>query len=577
MGDQPLPALATLSGAGRIGSATYVRITPHADYLPRLLARLKIFLVVGTLAISLVSIGVLLLLIRTFVTRPIAELDRQASEIVDGHRNDFDAAGRSGIEVGRLRNNLKILQQKTRDSLARARAATYTDTLTAIPNRPHFNIMAEEALAQAQLTGAPLTLLFLDIHHFKLINDRYGHAVGDLVLANVAQSVERVVLHHAHGAAATVARLSGDEFAVLLSVVERDASPIADAILDLFSDGFALGHDFYPVGISIGIASYPDHAKSVQELVANADAAMQEAKARGRNRVVHFSDEIETERGRARLIQGEMTRIVPDAEFHLVYMPISDRDGTIGACEALLRWTSPIFGPISPADFMPLAERNGMFAEIDRWVVDHALSDYEHLAETLGTDPFLSINVSSAELTETTLVPFLRERIKAYGVPSPRIVIELTETVPLENENVFNSIVALRREGVHIAMDDFGAGFTSVLNLLQYEIDTIKLDRYFLDHLIERKSIDTLQALISLCHAENMHVVAEGIDSAEKWQTLIAAGCDYFQGYGIGPPMTIAELRDWAAAGNVHRPERFAAATNCGRAITPPGDFRGMT
>lgn len=533
-----------------LGPRLSIALKASEAYVARLTGPLRFTLGFGVLVMSLLSVGLIMALIQRFVTRPVTELDRQLTEVMAGEREniaDFRGTG----EIGRLSTNMKRLHDDVVTSFRQLQEASLIDHLTGIGNRSSFNRGAARAIAAAAAEENVCSMLFLDVDNFKFVNDRYGHEAGDRVLCTLARHISDVLAEVARRfpeVKAEFARLSGDEFAILVQPAGSPevAERIASGILSLFRGGFEVSGERYPISVSIGLASYPDNALSVEELIFNADAAMYEAKAGGKNKMASFSTAIADTRRRARVIQDELRRMDPDEEFHLVYMPIAARDGTVTACEALVRWDSPTLGSVRPDEFVPIAERSGLFSKLDRWVVDRAMGDYAQLAEWFGPDFVLSINMSSAELHACSIGDHLAACVAKYAVPASRIEIELTETFAAGlNDTNRRGVDALRAAGLRIAFDDFGAGYTSIQHITDYAANTIKLDRALVTRLANPDGLKTLTALISLCHAQSMSVVGEGVDTDEKQSLLLAAGCDLFQGFGICTPRPLAEIGLW--------------------------------
>lgn len=546
--DRPMAETGAFSAVVELGPGVFARLTPDVSYFADRTRGLKASLLLGALVMSLLSISLLMALIRRFITKPIARLDRQLTEVLAGERTEIAIASEAG-EIGSLSSNMKTLHEDVVRSLNGIQKASWTDTLTGISNRAHFNVLAADAIEAARRNGSRCGLLFIDVDNFKFVNDRYGHEVGDELLKTLAGRFAEVVRHIAErdGVANTVfARLSGDEFAVIVESLEAStaADDVAAGILAIFASGF---DERFPVGVSIGVASSPETAANLTQLLANADAAMYQAKSGGKNRSARFSREIQDKRVRDRTIQDELQRLDPDEEFRLVYMPIVDPRDRVIACEALIRWTSPTLGVMTPDEFIPIAERNGLFSSLDRWVIDKALCDHAKLAEWFGADVIVSINVSSAELHATSLRDYLVERLTARRVAPAQVEIELTETFAVGlHAEISRNVRAFREAGVRIAIDDFGAGYTSIQQVTEYSADTIKLDRAFAERLTSSPA--TLSALVALCHAQGMSIVAEGVDRSEKVDLFRAVGCDGLQGFEICPPLPLNDLGLWALA-----------------------------
>lgn len=548
----PLGTGPGISEGIRLEPDLYARLTPAAAYLQRPLRRAAIEVSIGCMVMSVMSIGMLLLLVRRYITGPISCLDRQVMEVMAGRRENIEAVP-GNDEVGRLSVNVETLHARASGSLHDIQTLYCTDALTGISNRTHFNILSAQMLESVSLAGDHLTLLFIDLDNFKFVNDRYGHEAGDALLKAVAQTIGLILGQVADScgeARGLCARLSGDEFAVLVRTdcLGSHVGILVDAILDAFKGGFQLATQLYPVTPSIGIASAPRDATTVTQLISCADAAMYQAKATGRNTFAHFSADL-MERGRRRgLVEEGLKAIDRDWGFSLVYMPIVNQAGTIVACEALLRWLSPTLGQVSPAEFIPIAESTGLFVDIDNWVLDHAMADYSGLVRLFGDDVVLSINISSAQLYTQSIAARIAAVARKHGLRPSRIELELTETFAAGfNEETRRAVESLRLQGFRISIDDFGVGYTSVQQIIEYPADTIKLDRMIIDRLAMPSSVSRLRSLIAFCHALDMKVIAEGVDTACKAESLMEAQCDGFQGFGITPPLNLGALAIWQA------------------------------
>lgn len=568
----PLLAQGALSATAKLSPSLFARLTPRPDFLDQRLGTLKTLLALGAIALSLCSIGLVLFLLRRYITEPIARLDRRLTDVMNGSLSALPDMGEAG-EIGRLSANVKRLHDNSLRSFDLVRNASWTDTLTGISNREHFNIRSTQIIAEAEAQGAGCTLLFIDVDNFKFVNDKHGHKVGDELLktlaARIAAIVERTVT--ARGLPEGLfARLSGDEFTIMLRSQPGNGTiaEVSDAILALFAEGFEVLDKAYPVTASIGIAVYPDDARTLPELLANADAAMYQAKSCGKNGSARYSRSLHEKRNRQRRIEEELRVLDPDREFRLVYMPIVDGRGKVTGCEALLRWESPSLGRVTPDEFIPIAETTGLFSKIDWWVIDRAMAESGQLRKLFGPEMILCINISSAELYTRSISDHFCECAERHGVDPRTIEIELTETFAVKlGEQLRRNIDVLRARGFRISIDDFGAGYTSVQQIIEYPAETIKLDRALVESLTVAAALPTLRALIALCHAQDMSVIAEGVDTTEKMGLLAAAGCDFYQGYLITPPLSLDDVGVWAMQRLVEKareaaqtPERRARA-----------------
>ncbi|OCP36970.1 putative bifunctional diguanylate cyclase/phosphodiesterase [Ensifer sp. LC163] len=550
---QPWPLAVTddLSASVHLGPSLYATLTVSNNHFDRLMAQQKLLLALGAVAMSLFSIWLIIVLIRRFITDPIATLDANVMAVMVGAHDEIRNMDEKG-EIGRLTENIRELHRQSEQSLKLVQRSSWTDTLTGISNRGHFNAVAAGIVREAIVSGEKCSLLFIDIDNFKFVNDKHGHEIGDELLktlaTRIAENVEAITERRGQKPA-ILARLSGDEFAVLVRSRPGDGTvrEVSAAILALFEDGFEVSDKSYPVTASIGAAICPDDATNLAELISNADAAMYQAKTSGKNRSSRFSRALHDKRTRLRQIQDELRSLDPDEQFHLVYMPIVDTDGRVAGCEALLRWYSPVLGNVTPDEFVPIAESSGLFTKIDWWVINKAMSDCGQLKALFGPDTILAINISSAELHSKAIADYFSDCLNRHGLQPQSIEIELTETFAVKfSDQLRRNIDELRQKGFRLSIDDFGAGYTSVQQIIEYTADTIKLDRALVSNLTASQSLPVLRALIALCHAKDVAVVGEGVDTPEKLSMLTAAGCDLFQGYLISKPLPLEDLGIWA-------------------------------
>ena len=552
------PAPSRLTSEVELSPSLHARMTPAPGYISARLRTFSLTFLLGGALLCLVTIGLLLLLIRRYITDPISQLDSQLTDLLLNKRSALDEPDDGG-EIGRLTLNMKTLHERSKAALQRVQEISWTDSLTRVSNRAHFGVLAAAMHERCEQSGEQLALLFLDLDNFKQVNDQHGHDAGDTLLRIFALRAQGALERYreAHpGSETAFARLSGDEFAVLL---RSDAggtglAHLVEALLDLCRGGFRLEDRLYQVSVSIGTARYPADADSVTQLLTRADTAMYQAKAEGKNAAVAFSAELEQRDQRIRQIEEQLRLLDGDEQFRLLYMPAVDRAGKVVSCEVLLRWHSPLLGTVSPGEFIPIAEHAGLFPKIDSWVIDHALAGYPALVRLFGEGVILAINVSSAQLTDDRLCNYLIERAAHYGICPNRIEIELTETYAAELSNHTMAVVrTIRMAGFRVAIDDFGVGYTSIQQLLEYPADTIKLDMAIIERLTRPEMRESLGAIVAFCQAQGKRVNAEGVDTLEKQSALLQAGCDLFQGYLISPPRSVGALGEWVTVRN--RPE----------------------
>jgi predicted signal transduction protein with EAL and GGDEF domain len=342
-------------------------------------------------------------------------------------------------------------------------------------------------------------------------------------------------------------RLSGDEFAIVLSHSElEERERISRNLIALFDGGFKTERYITPVSASVGVATFPDDGSELRELIANADMAMYHAKRSGKNRYDLYSYSIAREARRVKLIEDALKFVDCDQEFSLVFMPFMDKGHKICGVEVLLRWYSPELGQIQPDEFVPIAEQTGTYGKIDNWVFRKAFSEYPNLQEIVGPDATIAINISAAELGQKEFSHNLIELKAEYGVPDGVVELEITETFGyFAVEQVLDVLRLLRDAGFRIAIDDFGIGYTPLLQMIDYPVDKVKLDKELVSRVTGERYRQLLAPTVELCHLQNIRVTAEGVESISQVAVLSEAGCDFFQGYSIATPMPIGALKRW--------------------------------
>lgn len=442
------------------------------------------------------------------------------------------------------------------------------DPLTNLPNRTLLAERLSRAIVQARRQSNRLALLFLDLDNFKDVNDSLGHATGDRVLRAAAQRLQEVV-----GAERTVARISGDEFAVVLEGLAHpsEADRCAQRIITAFDAPLRLDDRYeFTISPSIGISLFPDHAQVPTDLLKHADTAMYQAKGLGKRAFLRYADAMDGDiRRRANLIGG-LRKAIERGELSLVYQPeLLLADGRFGAVEALLRWNSAEHGSVAPDEFIPLAEESGTIVQIGEWVLQEACRTLAawHRA---GVDPRLrvSVNVSALQLLRSGLPAAVETALRDSGLPASALELELTESVLMANAQVASErLHAFRRMGVSIAVDDFGTGYSSLAYLHRLPINTLKIDKAFIDGLgtpDDHEDATITATIIAMARTLGLQVVAEGVETAGQLAFLEQSACDIAQGYWISRPLPEAAcldflLRAQARAGTPLDPGRAPA------------------
>jgi diguanylate cyclase (GGDEF)-like protein/PAS domain S-box-containing protein len=449
------------------------------------------------------------------------------SRFEDGGQEYFQAIIRDLTEREDAERQLRIL-------------ATH-DTLTGLPNRALLHERLQGML-EACAQGRSVAVMFLDLDRFKEVNDSFGHEHGDILLCEVAARLRKVLRP-----GDAVARLGGDEFVVAAECSgETSATAIAAKLLEVLTLPVTVGAQDVVVGASIGISMFPRDAGTRELLFQTADTAMYRAKAEGRNRYRFFEPEM-TVAARARMaLELSLRPALAREEFELHYQPRVDlRSMAVVGMEALLRWRHPQQGMVPPQQFIGIAEETGLINPIGRWVLREACRQTRRLIDEFGRPIRVSVNVSARQLAQQGFVDEVREALAASGLAPIALELELTESALIEDlERTAAMLGELQGLGVKLAVDDFGTGYSGLAYLRRLPIDVLKLDRSFVLQDDGRISaFDFVKAFVDMAHALQMSVVAEGVETAEVLDFLRAASCDEAQGYLLGRPLPLAELR----------------------------------
>ncbi|WP_052811441.1 putative bifunctional diguanylate cyclase/phosphodiesterase [Sphingomonas parapaucimobilis] len=471
--------------------------------------------------------GGLILWLRIRVMRPLMDIvagmramsKGQSLKPLSVHRRD---------ELGELARGMDMLARAAEERERIQRQVEYLahhDPLTGLANR----IVFADRLDAALQAGRRIALLAIDLDGFKGVNDTLGHAAGDILLKRASDLLAVSV-----GTGDTVARIGGDEFAIIhhLSADEEDAEALVRRIYAVIAEDPVSPS----VRMSIGVALSPRHGLEADELQACADIALYRAKADGRHCARHYDMAMDEERRQRHWLAHELHEAVTRGELHLVYQPIADcaSRGIIGQ-EALARWDHPVLGPVSPDVFIGLAEESGLIGEIGQRLFVDALAT----ARTWPAEWMLAINLSPVQLREPNLARRMLAATASQGIDPRRIEVEVTEGVLIDNrEATTANLAALRAAGVGIVMDDFGTGYASLSSLQQFPFDKIKIDRSFIQAMDEDgPALSIVRASIGLGRSLNIPIVAEGLETEAQYRMLCDLGCDQVQGYLIGRPI----------------------------------------
>jgi len=415
------------------------------------------------------------------------------------------------------------------------------DTLTGLPNRTLFTDRLQQAVRTASRDGGGFGLLVMDMDRFKFVNDSLGHHSGDLLLQQTAVRL-RSVLRQSD----TVARLGGDEFGVLPFGVPDVGGSISAAqkILSVRDTPFTLGEATVDVGLSIGIAQYPEHGRDAETLMRRADVAMYVAKRARSGYAVYSSEQDEHSAGRLALI-GELRQAIRARQLVLHYQPKVDfRTGRTVGVEALLRWEHPSKGVLGPNQFVPVAEQTDLMTLLARYVISEALQQVETWRRQ-GLDLDVAVNLSAANLHEATLPDLAQELLQSVGLPPSALTLEITESALMASQ-ADRAVRRLRDMGIGISIDDFGTGYSSLSYLKTLPVSEIKIDRSLVKDLaVDIDDAGIVQPTIDLGHNLRVKVVAEGVEDETTWKMLAELGCDYGQGWYISRALPARELESW--------------------------------
>ncbi len=411
------------------------------------------------------------------------------------------------------------------------------DTLTGLPNRNMFRDRLSQAMKKTARSRLPLALLLIDLDKFKDVNDTLGHDVGDTLLQETARRIRDCVRE-----SDTVARLGGDEFAVIVSELGDSGAleTVSRKIIDQLAKPYPLGNEVAFVSASIGIALYPNDAADIDTLVKNADQAMYAAKNQGRNRYSYFTLSLhETAQRRMRLTNDLRSALV-ERQFRVLYQPIVEMaTGRIRKAEALLRWQHPVRGLLSPLEFIPLAEETGLILDIGNWAFGEAARQVSRWRKRLDPEFQVSVNRSPVQFHDQAHNFACLGVLEALGLPGRSIIFEITERLLLDAEpGVSDILLRFRDAEIQVAIDDFGTGYSSLSYLRKFDVDYLKIDRSFVEHLeTDADNVTLCEAIIVMAHKLGLGVIAEGVETPAQRDILAEAGCDYAQGFLFAQPI----------------------------------------
>ena len=441
----------------------------------------------------------------------------------------------------------------------------YYDVVTGLPNRVHLNEKLSYALALAKRSGRKFALLFLDLDHFKQVNDTLGHDAGDELLQQTADRLKEAVREYdsvvrpvsfqknnenALPSNHTVARLGGDEFIVLITNIEneQDAAVVAKRISTTIVEPYKIAGTEANISTTIGISVYPDDGRDSETLIKHADIAMYHAKESGRNSMQFYSREIHDASLQRFSLEKKLKLAIEAEELQLAYQPkMCLATGRIVGVEALVRWTDDELGVVSPAEFIVLAEETGLILPLGRWVMLEACKQMKEWV-LAGLDlQSIAINCSAVQFMRSNMTELVSEVLSLSGLEPNLLEIELTESLLLQDtEEGIRILNELKARGIQVSIDDFGTGFSSLSYLKKLPVDKLKIDHSFVrDLAVDSGDEAIVSAIITLSHKLSLDVVAEGVETEEQCRVLSEMKCDQIQGYLVSKPLSADDFRNW--------------------------------
>ncbi|RTE65486.1 EAL domain-containing protein [Amphritea opalescens] len=516
--------------------------------------------------LSLIVALVLSSVAQNIITRPITQLASTARKITRTQNYQLRVRNRSRDEIGSLaadfnqmieqiqtRDNelqdaSQLLEKKVKDRTAELLRLTeqlehqaFHDNLTGLPNRSTFDNQLNAAINYACRQGEQLTVMFLDLDRFKDINDTLGHDMGDQLLIELSSRLKNSLR-----ASDTLARLGGDEFAILtVNTSQHHATNIAAKLVDEIKKPVIIGDLNLQVTTSIGISIYPQDGTDATTIVKHADTAMYSAKAAGRNQFNFFDKQMNIHSERRIQLAQKLRHAIDNNLFQVYYQPkwCTRRSVMVGV-EALIRWFDTEEGAISPEEFIPLAEDQGLIGQIDQWVMNQSCRDILQLHQQFGHKLQLSVNFSPAHFIRHDLYNRIADVLTQTGFPGTSLDIEMTETVmAAENDSLLKQLDQIRTLGIEISIDDFGIAYSSLSRLKRLPLNTLKIDRSFIRD-IGRDHDDEIivKTIIDMAHNLNLKVVAEGVETQEQLTFVTQYNCDQVQGFLFSPPLPLEKI-----------------------------------
>ena len=505
-----------------------------------------------TAAVLLLSFMIAFILsnrLQDLVTVPVMNLV-QTMKRVSREKNyslRSEAAGKDEIgslidSFNEMLSEIESREETLRERQEHLQRLAHFDNLTHLPNRVLYSDRVLQSILQAERTNRSVAVMFVDLDHFKDINDSAGHRTGDLLLMEVAKRLQRIIR-----VSDTVARMGGDEFTILLPNVrdKEDISIVADKILNAVSEPYRIdGNEFY-ITASVGITVYPDDGRTVDELLKNADTAMYNAKSKGKNTFRFYSQDMLATVTTRMILLNSLHQALKRNEFVIHYQPKMDavRDRMIGL-EALIRWNHPDLGMVVPDTFIPLAEETGLIIPIGEWVIRECCLQISVWKSKHYPLLPISVNVSPVQFKRENFAEVVQQIIEETGIDPSLLELEVTETAIMQDTGfTIFTLQRFKKMGMTICIDDFGTGYSSLSQLKRFPIDTLKIDKSFIVNIAKNTDDQSIVlAIISMAHSLGLKVVAEGVETSSQLSLLCEQGCQTMQGFYFSKPLPSANI-----------------------------------
>jgi len=536
----------TTASGGKLGNIT---VYFSNSSMNKELKKIIVGSVMNLILISLLLTLFLFIIIRFFILKPLSDI----ITIIKNSDNDgipIELIPTQGYqEVALLSdtmNNMIISIQNSRVALKKQKNAlrhqANHDALTGLANRILFNDRLEQSIVRAKRKGNKIALFFIDLDHFKGINDSLGHGVGDEVLKAITQRLLKTIRKED-----SLARLGGDEFTVIVEYLTniQDASPLAQKIIKVLEEPIVVEDYLLYVSSSIGISTYPNDGESAQDLLKYADAAMYRAKEKGRNNFQYYSADM-TELALERVVmEASLRESLKNEDFVVYYQPqVNGKNDELMGMEALVRWNHPTMGLVSPAKFIPLAEVTGLIIELDQWVMKTAMTQVAKWYAA-GLNPgVLALNLAMKQLQKKDFIRMVKKMLKETKCEAQWIELEVTESQIMSNpEESIKTLNQISDMGIELAVDDFGTAYSSLSYLKRLPLDKLKIDQSFVRNIPEDEEDAAIaKAVIALAKSLNLRVIAEGVETVEQRDFLVKNGCTNIQGYFYAKPMSAFDM-----------------------------------